>query len=56
MMNNVSRIGNKFWINITAEETKAIHIEKDEKPFNIVIYGKTLEQVKSFRYVGSLIT
>ena len=43
-------------IDINVEKTKALRISRQPFPIKIIIYQKQLENVGSFKYLGSMLT
>jgi exonuclease III len=57
IMNRLNETAKKYDMKINVKKTKVMVVSKDEgKTINITIDGQRVEQVKSFRYLGSLIS
>ena len=56
-MDRLVSIGNKYDMKINVKKTKTMRMSRREGlAVNIVIEGKKVDQVKNFRYLGSMIT
>jgi len=60
IMDALSRTGERYDMKINVKKTKVMRVRKkisvNDQPMHIVINGVVVEQVKQFRYLGSLIT
>lgn len=57
MITSLNHFVKQFNMRINTDKTEVMHVSKGEnKAMNIMLEGKTLKQVTSFRYLGSMIT
>ena len=49
-------IGREYGMRVNLGKTKVMKMSKEPGEVNILIEGRKLEQVTSFRYLGSIIT
>ena len=60
IMNNLSIIAEEYGMRVKDKKTKVMRVYKvkhpDKRKLNIVVNGTVLEQVTSFKYLGSAIT
>jgi hypothetical protein len=57
IMNKLTQVSEKYGMRINTKKTKVMVISKKEgKRVEIEVYGKNIEQVQEFCYLGSLIT
>jgi len=50
------KIGRCYGMEINVKKTKVVRISRQPFPFNIMIDQKQLENVESFKYLGSILT
>ena len=55
MMENIARVGEEFGMNLNVSKTKVMRISREEGHVSISLKGKDIEEVKTFKYLGSLI-
>lgn len=55
MMENTNRVVNQYGMRINIKKTKVMKIGREQRRVHIEIEGKELEQVRHFKYLGSLL-
>jgi len=56
MIDKLIEIGGCYGMEMNAEKTKVMRITRQPFPVKIMIYQKQLENVESFKYLGSILT
>jgi len=56
MIEKLTEIGRCYGMEINVEKTKVMRISRQSLPVKIIIYQKQLENVESFKYLGSILT
>ena len=56
MINNLTEIGGCYGMKMNVEKTKVMRISRQSFPVKIMIDQKQLENVESFKYLGSILT
>ena len=56
MIDKLIEIGRCYGMKMNVEKTKVMRISRQPLPVKIMIYQKQLENVESFKYLGSILT
>jgi len=56
MVDKLIEIGRCYGMELNVEKTKVMRISRQPLPVNIIVDQKQLENVKSFKYLGSILT
>ena len=56
MIDKLIEIGRCYEMEINVEKTKVMRISRQQSPVKIMINQKQLENVESFKYLGSILT
>jgi hypothetical protein len=56
MIDKLTEIGRRYGMEMNVEKTKVMRISRQPSPVKIMIDQKQLENVKSFKYLGSILT
>ena len=56
MIDKLIEIGRCYGMELNVEKTKAMRISRQPLPVNIIVDQKQLENVESFKYLGSILT
>ena len=56
MVDSLVNTGNKYGMEINSAKSKVMMVSKGSKVLKIVVDGRPLEQIDSFKYLGSTIT
>ena len=55
MINRINKIGKKYGMKFNIKKTKTMKVARKAGKLDIMIEGKKLEQIKQYKYLGSII-